>query len=283
MNEERKTDKSRAASDEEARPSAPATSSDSVFAQLADAASRAKDEREAVAVFSAVGHTAGLSESGIAPEVLGALLPDEGVVVLPKVSRVAGSAGYRFVKRAFDICACSVALAVLAIPMAVIAIKIKTESPGPIIFSQRRVGREGRVFRLYKFRSMRVDAEVAGARWASENDPRVTDFGRFLRCSRLDEIPQFVNVIKGEMSLIGPRPERPAFHEEFCRRIDGWGQRLLVRPGVTGLAQVKGGYDLLPKEKALMDIEYIEHRGVALDARIAADTLKTIATGSGAR
>ena len=98
-----------------------------------------------------------------------------------------------------------------------------------------------------------------GAQWAAGDDPRVTPFGRKLRTSRLDEIPQFWNVVKGDMSLIGPRPERPVFHEAFKERIDGWEQRLAVRPGITGLAQVEGGYELLPKEKALLDIEYIEN------------------------
>ena len=99
----------------------------------------------------------------------------------------------------------------------------------------------------------------------------------------LDELPQFWNVVKGDMSLIGPRPERPAFHEEFCRRIDGWEQRLLVKPGISGLAQVEGGYELLPKEKARLDIEYIESRSAALDWSIIWRTLRTVKTGDGAR
>ena len=99
----------------------------------------------------------------------------------------------------------------------------------------------------------------------------------------LDEIPQFWNVVKGDMSLIGPRPERPVFHEAFKERIDGWEQRLAVRPGITGLAQVEGGYELLPKEKALLDIEYIENRSFALDFSLIWRTLRTMATGEGAR
>lgn len=130
---------------------------------------------------------------------------------------------------------------------------------------------------------MRTDAEVAGAQWATEGDPRVTPFGRFLRERRLDEIPQFWNVVRGDMSLVGPRPERPAFDEVFEKRIDGWSQRLAVRPGITGLAQVSGGYDLLPKEKALFDIAYIENRGARMDLSIMWRTLRTMATGEGAR
>lgn len=255
----------------------------SVMGQLAEAAGEASTPREARAVYEAVQHTPGLSESGIAPDVLERLLPDEGVVELPRLRRVGGSLAYRAAKRAFDVVSCSLALLVLALPMLVIALKVRRESPGPAIFAQRRVGRGGRVFEIYKFRSMRTDAEVAGAQWATEGDPRVTPFGRFLRERRLDEIPQFWNVVRGDMSLVGPRPERPAFDEVFEKRIDGWSQRLAVRPGITGLAQVSGGYDLLPKEKALFDIAYIENRGARMDLSIMWRTLRTMATGEGAR
>ena len=200
-------------------------------------------------------------------------------------SWLASTAGlaYRIAKRAFDVASCSLALAILAIPMGVIALKVKRESSGPAIYAQTRVGRDGRLFKVYKFRSMYLDAEAKGAQWAAGDDPRVTPFGRKLRTSRLDEIPQFWNVVKGDMSLIGPRPERPVFHEAFKERIDGWEQRLAVRPGITGLAQVEGGYELLPKEKALLDIEYIENRSFALDFSLIWRTLRTMATGEGAR
>lgn len=254
-----------------------------VMEQLAEAAAAAETKREAAAVLAAVSHTPGLTESGIAADVLAELLPDEGVVELPRLSHISGSLGYRFVKRAFDACSCGVALVLLAIPMAVIALKIKRESPGPVIYAQRRVGLNGKVFNLYKFRSMYQDAEVAGARWAQDGDPRVTPFGKFLRNKRLDEIPQFWNVVKGDMSLIGPRPERPAFHEVFCERIHGWEQRVVVKPGITGLAQVEGGYNLLPKEKARIDIAYIESRSAWLDIEIMLHTLGVLKTGEGAR
>ena len=254
-----------------------------VMEQLAEAAAAAETKREAAAVLAAVSHTPGLTESGIATDVLAELLPDEGVVELPKLSHISGSLGYRFVKRTFDVCSCGVALVLLAIPMAVIAFKIKRESPGPVIYAQRRVGLNGKVFNLYKFRSMYQDAEVAGARWAQDGDPRVTPFGKFLRNKRLDEIPQFWNVVKGDMSLIGPRPERPAFHEVFCERIRGWEQRVVVKPGITGLAQVEGGYDLLPKEKAKIDILYIEHRSLKMDWGIIWRTIRTMISGEGAR
>lgn len=254
-----------------------------VIEQLAEAAEGVATEREAAAVMGALGHTPRLSESGIAPDVLARLLPDAEVVVLPRLSRVNGGPAYRAAKRAFDVAACGAALLVLALPMLAIAAAVRLESPGPAIYAQRRVGKGGRAFELYKFRSMRADAEVRGARWAEDGDPRVTRVGRFLRTSRLDELPQFWNVVKGDMSLIGPRPERPAFCEEFEKRIVGWGQRTAVRPGITGLAQVSGGYELLPREKALYDIEYIETRCLALDWQIILRTFKTMISGDGAR
>lgn len=254
-----------------------------VMKQLAEAAEVAADEREAKAVLHALSHTPGLNECPIAPDVLAKLLPDDEIIELPRLKRVNGGPVYRAVKRAFDVVSCSCALIILAIPMGIIALKIKKESLGPVIYAQTRVGKGGKTFKVYKFRSMYTDAEARGAQWAQGEDPRVTPFGRKLRNSRLDEIPQFWNVVRGDMSLIGPRPERPVFHEAFKERIDGWEQRLAVRPGITGLAQVEGGYELLPKEKALLDIEYIENRGFALDFSLIWRTLRTMATGEGAR
>lgn len=250
---------------------------------LSEAAEEASTVREKAAVMTGLADTPRLTESGIAPEVLEKLLPDEEVITLPRVSKISGGLPYRFIKRSFDIISCSIALLICAIPMAVIAIKIKHESEGPVFYAQRRVGKDGKVFKLYKFRSMYIDAEARGAQWAVEGDPRITPLGKKLRKSRLDEIPQFWNVIKGDMSLIGPRPERPAFHEEFCKRIDGWDQRLLVKPGISGLAQVTGGYELLPKEKVVFDIRYIETRSISLDISIIVKTLKTVVSGDGAR
>lgn len=260
-----------------------APSGEKVLRDLSQAALDAENTQEFARVYTAVNQTPGLTESGIAPDVLDALLPDKEIIELPRVRRVSGSLPYRFVKRTFDICSCSVALILLAIPMAVIALRIKKESAGPVIYAQRRVGKGGRVFELYKFRSMYQDAEVHGARWAKDEDPRVTPFGRFLRNKRLDEIPQFWNVVRGDMSLIGPRPERPAFHKVFCERIHGWEQRVMVKPGITGLAQVEGGYDLLPKEKSRIDIYYIEHRSIRMDWSIIWKTVRTMISGEGAR
>ena len=250
---------------------------------LAETAEEAKRYRKKAAVTTGLSNTTQPAELGIAADVLEKLLPDEGIVVLPRIHHVSGGVFYRALKRAFDIASCGIALVILVIPMAMVAARIKAESPGPAIYAQSRVGKGGKVFKLYKFRSMYTDAEMRGARWAAEGDLRVTPFGRKIRRTRVDELPQFWNVVKGDMSLIGPRPERPAFHEEFSRRIDGWEQRLLVKPGITGLAQVMGGYDLLPKEKALYDIEYIETRSVDLDWRIILKTIQTIFSGEGSR
>lgn len=240
-------------------------------------------ERHEAAVVDAVGkYEPKLSENGIPADVLDKLLPGEDIIELSE-PKVGGGLVYRFVKRAFDVVSCGCALVVLAIPMGVIALKIKSESPGPVIYAQRRVGKNGRVFNVYKFRSMYIDAEKRGAQWAQGNDPRVTPFGKVMRRTRIDEIPQFWNVFKGDMSLIGPRPERPAFCDEFEKRIHGWHYRTMVTPGLSGLAQVTGGYDLLPKEKVVLDLEYIEHRSIAMDLKIILKTLGVVSTGEGAR
>ena len=241
------------------------------------------EERKAATEIDSVGkYEPKLTENGIPADVLAKLLPGDDVLELIE-PKIGGGLGYRFVKRAFDVVSCGCALIVLAIPMAIIAAKIKLESPGPVIYSQRRVGKNGKIFNCYKFRSMYTDAEARGARWAAGDDPRVTPFGKFMREKRIDEIPQFWNVLKGDMSLIGPRPERPAFCAEFEKRIHGWHYRTMVAPGLSGLAQVTGGYDLLPKEKVVLDLEYIENRSIAIDVKIILKTLGVVSTGEGAR
>ena len=263
---------------------APSTGLDDEIPVLSqvDTAISVELRKEAAELNTAGKYEPGLRESGIPKDVLQKLLPGDDVIELQEPV-VAGGLGYRFAKRAFDIAACGCALIVLAIPMAVIAVKIKRESPGPAIYSQERVGKDGKPFKVYKFRSMYIDAESRGAQWAQGDDPRVTPFGRVMRKTRLDEIPQFWNIVKGDMSLIGPRPERPAFCKEFEKRIHGWGYRTKVRPGLSGLAQVTGGYDLLPREKVLLDMEYIEHRSVRMDVSIILKTLGVVSTGEGAR
>ena len=221
------------------------------------------------------------SESGsvgkevVAKEALAELLPDSGEITLKRPA-VAGSLGYRVVKRVFDVSASVISLVILAIPMAIVAVHIKLESSGPVIFSQTRVGLNGKPFKIYKFRSMYVGAEQDGARWAAKGDSRVTPLGRKLRDSRFDEVPQFVNVIRNEMSIIGPRPERPVFCEAFEKKIHGWNYRTLVRPGMSGLAQVVGGYEMLPDEKVALDLEYIGKRSIRLDLWIMSKTLGVI-------
>lgn len=167
--------------------------------------------------------------------------------------------------------------------MGIVAVIIKVESPGPVFYAQTRVGKNGKSFRIYKFRSMYVDAESQGPRWAGTDDERVTHFGRKLRNSRFDEVPQFWNVVKGDMSLVGPRPERPVFCDEFEKRINGWHYRTLVKPGISGLAQVMGGYDLLPRDKVQLDLQYIQTRSIALDLRIIGKTLAVVFNKKGAR
>ncbi len=202
-------------------------------------------------------------------------VPDIGV--LPK------KPFYSFFKRLFDIVISILALLILAVPMIIVAIIILCDSKGPAIYKQERLGKDGKPFMLYKFRSMHLDAEDNGAQWACENDTRCTRIGHFLRKSRIDELPQFFNILAGQMSLVGPRPERPYFYNEFEQYIHGFSQRLKVVPGLTGLAQVNGGYDLLPEEKIVYDMEYIKSRSFLLDIKCIIKTIAVIFNHNGAR
>jgi lipopolysaccharide/colanic/teichoic acid biosynthesis glycosyltransferase len=136
---------------------------------------------------------------------------------------------------------------------------------------------------MYKFRSMRTDAEDDGPQWAQKDDERCTKFGKFLRKTRLDELPQVINILQGNMSLVGPRPERAYFYDEFEKYIPNFRQRLQVKPGLTGLAQVNGGYDLMPEEKLVYDLEYIENRSLWMDIVCMVKTVRLIFTHEGAR
>ena len=168
-----------------------------------------------------------------------------------------------------------------------VALAIKLSSPGAVFYRQKRVGRNGKVFNCYKFRTMRADAEAdSGPTWADDNDPRITKVGRFLRMSRIDEIPQLWNVLKGDMSLIGPRPERPEFVEWLSREIPFYHLRSSVRPGITGWAQVRYKYGNSledAKEKLRYDLFYIKNVSPGLDFLILFDTTKTILFGRGAK
>ncbi len=191
---------------------------------------------------------------------------------------------FSFVKRIFDFTVCLLALIVLALPMLIIAIAIKIHDNGPVFYSQDRLGYKGKTFKLVKFRTMRVDAEKLGAQWSQgEKDPRITKIGVFLRKTRLDEIPQLWACVTGKLSLIGPRPEREIFYNEFEKHVHGFRERLKIKPGLTGLAQVSGGYDLRPEEKLAYDLEYIKKRSIWLDIKIIFKTIGVIFSHKGAK
>ncbi|MCC2930949.1 sugar transferase [Bacillus sp. LBG-1-113] len=193
------------------------------------------------------------------------------------------TARYLAVKRVMDIWFALIGL-VVALPIIVVfSILICLETPGPAIYTQERVGKGGKPFKLYKLRSMKIDAEKSGAVWAQKQDPRVTRIGAFIRRTRIDELPQLFNVLKGDMSMIGPRPERPVFTEKFQNEIPGFTQRLAVKPGLSGWAQVNGGYDMTPKEKLIFDLYYIRNLTFMLELKIMLKTCKVVLTGDGAR
>jgi exopolysaccharide biosynthesis polyprenyl glycosylphosphotransferase len=181
----------------------------------------------------------------------------------------------------------AVGLMIASPVMLVVGILVKFTSAGPVFFRQTRVGLNGKLFTLYKFRSMRQDAEAeTGAVWAARNDPRATPLGRWLRKLRLDELPQLFNVVRGEMSIVGPRPERPEFVEELQHKIPYYRQRLCVKPGITGWAQVNHKYgDTIDDAvvKLEYDLYYIKHLSMALDLFVMFHTLKTVLTGRGAQ
>jgi exopolysaccharide biosynthesis polyprenyl glycosylphosphotransferase len=177
---------------------------------------------------------------------------------------------------------------VLFLPvMLLVAVAVKLSSPGEILYRQRRVGRDGAVFTLYKFRSMQADAEAeTGIVWASKDDPRVTKVGKFLRRMRLDELPQFFNVLRGEMSIVGPRPERPEFVQALSEQIPYYRQRHCVRPGITGWAQINHKYgDTLEDtvKKLEYDLYYIKHMSQAFDSYIMFHTVKAMLLSRGAQ
>ena len=194
---------------------------------------------------------------------------------------------YDHAKRAFDIVGAITLGAVLLPIMGGVAASVRLTSPGPALFRQRRLTQGGKEFMLCKFRTMRVDAEKdSGAVVAQLHDARVTRVGRFLRKTRLDELPQLWNVIRGDMSLIGPRPERPELARNFERKIRGFGRRLGVKAGLTGLAQVIQGYPEYTdgyRQKLALDLLYIKKRSMLLDLWIALKTVGVVVSGSGAR
>ena len=197
--------------------------------------------------------------------------PEKEYTIPPEVP--AGGALYRFCKRCFDVLFSALALLVFLLPMLVISLCIKCDSRGPVFFLQDRLGKDGRPFSVYKFRTMVVGAEKHGPQWAAKDDDRCTRVGRILRKSRLDELPQFLNILFGHMSLVGPRPllvrylER--YTEEQRRRHD-------ARPGLTGLAQVSGRNALSWEERFKLDVKYVDSITFCGDVAIIFGTLKTV-------
>jgi exopolysaccharide biosynthesis polyprenyl glycosylphosphotransferase len=181
----------------------------------------------------------------------------------------------------------STGLLITAPVILITAIAIKLDSRGPVFFKQERIGENGRIFKVYKFRSMRTDAELnSGPVWAQEDDPRITRVGRIIRNLRIDEIPQMWNVLKGDMSFVGPRPERPHFVNELRKSVPYYDQRHTVKPGITGWAQVLYPYgasedDALQKLK--YDLYYVKHMSVVMDLLIVVKTIKIVLFGRGSR
>ena len=193
----------------------------------------------------------------------------------------------RLAKRVFDVAVAAFGLLVVSWVLPILWLVVRrTGGPGPVIFTQTRLGEGGRHFTIYKFRTMRSDAELAGAVWAAQDDPRITKAGKFMRKTRLDELPQLVNVLKGDMSIVGPRPERPEFLEQLQDAVPFWTRRHLVKPGITGWAQVRRGYTADAEgtaDKLSYDLWYLRHRSLVIDLAVCVKTFTTLVTGSGAR
>ena len=191
---------------------------------------------------------------------------------------------YEFLKRASDLILAVVGGTVLLILFPFVALGIKFGSVGPIFYRQRRVGKGGKLFEVIKFRTMVQDAEQNGAVWAQKQDPRVTKFGKFMRKTRIDELPQVISILKGEMSIVGPRAERPEFVEKLKKQIPFYEERLLIRPGLSGWAQINYGKDLDSndtKEKLQYDLYYIKNRSFTIDMAVGWKPIKTVLSATG--
>jgi exopolysaccharide biosynthesis polyprenyl glycosylphosphotransferase len=196
-------------------------------------------------------------------------------LVLPLDHAAIGSF-WPFFKRTMDILISGMGLIILILLLPILALAIYIDSPGPIFYTQERVGKGGRIFRLFKFRSMIPNAEASGAVWAEENDPRVTRVGRFLRRTMMDELPQLINVFRGEMSIVGPRPERPIFAHQLADQIPFYRARHAVKPGMAGWALINYGYSSSVRDalvKLQYDLYYIKHQSIYLDLLILARTI----------
>ena len=190
---------------------------------------------------------------------------------------------YRIIKRGIDFFISIVLLIPAMLLCSISALFIILETKGNPLYNQERVGLNGKRFKIYKLRSMYLDAEKDGYQWAMKNDDRITKVGYYIRKTRIDELPQLVNILKGDMAFIGPRPERPEFIKEFLQDIPDFNDRLVIKPGITGWAQVNGGYELTPKEKLEYDKYYIEHESLYLDVLILLKTIQVVFTGYGSR
>lgn len=190
-------------------------------------------------------------------------------------------------KRIFDTMVAAMGMVIAAPVMLLVGLVITIVSPGPILFKQERVGLDGKIFSIYKLRTMRLDAEkYSGPVWAQEDDPRLIKYGKLIRKLHLDELPQLYNVLRGDMSIVGPRPERPVFVEELAEKILDYKKRICVKPGITGLAQVWHKYDETigdVKKKVKYDLLYIREMCLMVDLRIMMRTLLVSARGKGAR
>ena len=183
---------------------------------------------------------------------------------------------YPFVKRLFDIMVSLFCILILSPVFAVVAIAIKLCDGGPVFFKQERLTQNGKRFWIYKFRSMILNAEKEGARLASQNDDRITPVGKVIRALRIDELPQLWNILKGDMSIVGPRPERPEIAEEYMKDVPEFSMRLKVKAGLTGYAQVYGKYNTTPEDKLKLDLLYITQRSLLFDLKIIFYTIKII-------
>ncbi len=200
------------------------------------------------------------------------------------ISGVKDKPVFSFFKRTFDLTASFLALCILIVPILILALLVKCTSKGPAFYTQERLGLKGKKFKIIKFRTMIDGAEKDGAKWSDgENDERITKFGSFLRKVRLDELPQLFCCFIGTMSLVGPRPERECFYKAFEKYIFGFSQRLKVKPGLTGHAQVNGGYNLKPQEKIIYDVEYIKKRSFWFDLKIIFKTIGVVFGRKGAK
>jgi lipopolysaccharide/colanic/teichoic acid biosynthesis glycosyltransferase len=226
------------------------------------------------------------------------------VVAVPHLAECLPGVMFRAYRRSLDVLAAAAGLVVFGLLLPFLALLIKLDSPGPVFYRQTRIGinrrrrlrgipgdnrrkvlQPGRPFDILKLRTMTVNAEAAGPQWARANDARVTRVGRFLRKTRLDEVPQFWNVLRGDMSLIGPRPERLVFVRQLAKDIPEYCDRLLVKPGLTGLAQVRNGYDTdlqSVRRKVAFDCEAIRRASLRLDLEILLSTVRVVIKGEGA-